>query len=52
MVRAPITDIELRLAVIPLNDIGLSVPAGLIRISLGLEDKEDLINDIANALKD
>ncbi|WP_026504752.1 O-acetylhomoserine aminocarboxypropyltransferase/cysteine synthase family protein [Butyrivibrio sp. NC3005] len=28
------------------------IPAGLIRISLGLEDKEDLINDIANALKD
>ncbi|AOZ95419.1 O-acetylhomoserine aminocarboxypropyltransferase/cysteine synthase family protein [Butyrivibrio hungatei] len=27
------------------------IPAGLIRISCGLEDKEDLIADIANALK-
>ena len=26
------------------------VPAELIRISLGLEDKEDLIADISNAL--
>ena len=26
------------------------VPAGLIRISLGLEDKEDLIADLAQAL--
>lgn len=26
------------------------VPAELVRISLGLEDKEDLIADIANAL--
>lgn len=27
------------------------IPSGLIRLSCGLEDKEDLINDIANALK-
>ena len=36
-----------------LNDEQLKeagVPAELIRISLGLEDKEDLINDISNAL--
>ena len=26
------------------------VPAGLIRISCGLEDKEDLIADLSNAL--
>ena len=26
------------------------IPAGLIRMSLGLEDKEDLINDIEQAL--
>ena len=30
--------------------IEAGVPAELIRISLGLEDKEDLIADIANAL--
>ena len=28
------------------------VPAGLIRISCGLEDKEDLIKDLAQALKE
>ncbi len=28
------------------------IPAGLIRISCGLEDKEDLIKDIENALRD
>ena len=36
-----------------LNDqqlIEAGVPAELIRISLGLEDKEDLIADISNAL--
>ena len=27
------------------------IPAGLIRISCGIEDKEDLINDIAQALE-
>ena len=27
------------------------IPAGLIRISCGLEDKEDLIADIAQALR-
>ncbi|MCR4591067.1 MAG: O-acetylhomoserine aminocarboxypropyltransferase/cysteine synthase [Lachnospiraceae bacterium] len=27
------------------------IPAGLIRVSCGLEDKKDLINDIENALK-
>ena len=27
------------------------IPAGLIRISCGLEDKEDLIADLENALK-
>ena len=26
------------------------IPAGLVRMSLGLEDKEDLIADIAQAL--
>jgi O-acetylhomoserine (thiol)-lyase len=26
------------------------IPAGLVRMSCGLEDKEDLIADIANAL--
>ncbi|MBQ5585816.1 MAG: PLP-dependent transferase, partial [Selenomonadaceae bacterium] len=30
--------------------IEAGVPAELIRISLGIEDKEDLIADIANAL--
>ena len=30
--------------------IEAGVPAELIRISLGLEDKEDLIADISNAL--
>ena len=30
MVRAPITDVELRLTVIPLNDIKLTLPTGLI----------------------
>ena len=27
------------------------VPAGLVRISCGLEDKEDLIGDLAQALQ-
>jgi O-acetylhomoserine (thiol)-lyase len=28
------------------------VPAGLVRMSCGLEDKEDLIEDIRQALED
>ena len=31
--------------------VAAGVPAGLIRISCGLEDKEDLIADIAQALE-
>ena len=33
-----------------IDTIEAGVPAELIRISLGLEDKEDLIADISNAL--
>lgn len=32
--------------------LAAGIPAGLIRISCGLEDKEDLIKDIENALRD
>ena len=31
--------------------IAAGVPAGLVRISCGLEDKEDLIADLAQALE-
>ena len=41
MVRAPVTDVKLRLAVIPLNDIKLTLPAGLI-----LLENTDLLNDL------
>ena len=41
MVRAPITDIKLRLAVIPLSDIKFTLPAGLI-----LLENTDLLDDL------
>ena len=41
MVRAPITDVELRLTVIPLNDIKLTLPTGLV-----LLENTDLFDDL------
>ena len=45
MVRAPITDVELRLTVIPLNDVDLALPAGLILLK-----DADLLDDLVGNL--
>lgn len=45
MVRAPITDVELRLTVVPLNNVDLTLPAGLVLLK-----DADLLDDLVGNL--